>query len=135
MPAMTISEALSVARQLPVESQLFLVKKLLMGLQRKTVSDVKTINGETETLNVLSGLTDKELHALSDAMMPAEKQRRLTRLLRQNSSGKITRKETEELDALLIECQQISLLKAKAILTLQQRRSLMENKQEWQSEK
>ena len=130
MPAMTMSETLSAVRQLPVESQLLLVKELLMGLQRRTVSDVKRINGETETLDVLSSLTDRELHVLADAMMPADKQQRLTRLLRKNSSGTISGKEIEELDTLLAECQQISLLKAKALLTLQKRGSLIEDKQE-----
>ena len=121
MSAMTMFEALSVARQLPVESRLPLVEELLMELQRKTISDVKITNSKTETLDALSGLTDKELHVLADAMMPADKQQRLTRLLRKNSSGTIKEKEIEELDALLFECQQISLLKAKALLTLQKR--------------
>ena len=121
MSAMTMFEALSVARQLPVESRLLLVEELLMELQRKTISDVKITNSKTETLDALSGLTDKELHVLADAMMPADKQQRLTRLLRKNSSGTIKEKEIEELDALLFECQQISLLKAKALLTLQKR--------------
>ena len=135
MPATIMSKVFSAARELPVESQLLLVKELLMGLQIKTASDVKKINGEIETLDVLSGLTDKELHALADAMMPADKQRRLTRLLRKNSLGKIREQEIEELDALLVECQQISLLKVKALLTLQKRGRLIENKQEWQNEK
>jgi phage-related minor tail protein len=116
-----MSKVLSAARQLPAESQLLLVKELLMGLQKETPFEFKKINDGTKTLEGLSGLTDNELHALADAMMPAEKQQRLTRLLRKNSSGTITGKETEELDALLVLCQQISLLKAKAILTLQQR--------------
>lgn len=133
MPAMVMSKVLSAAQQLPVESQLLLVKELLMGLQRKTGSDIKRMNGETETLDVLSGLTDKELYALADAMMPADKQRRLTRLLRKNSSETIRGNEINQLDALLVECQQISLLKARALLTLQKRESL-ENKQEWQNE-
>ena len=121
MSAMIMSKVLSAARQLPVESQLLLVKELLMGLQRKTVSDVKKINGETETLDVLFGLTDRELHALAEAMMPADKQQRLTRLLHKNSTATIEGQEMEQLDALLVECQQISLLKAKALLTLQKR--------------
>jgi len=121
MPAMTMSDMLSAAQQLPIESQLLLVKELLMELQRKTASDVKKTNDGTETSDVLLGLTNEELHALADAMMPADKQQRLTRLLRKNSSGTIKRKEIDDLDALLVECQQISLLKAKALLTLQQR--------------
>ena len=44
-------------------------------------------------------------------------------------------KEIEQLDALLAECQQISLLKAKALLTLQKKGRLIEHKQEWQNEK
>ncbi len=124
MSPMTMSKVLSTAQQLPVESQLLLVEELLMRLQKETASDIRKVNGETETLDVLYGLTDEELHTLEDAMMPADKQQRLTQLLRKNNSGTIRVKETEELDALLVECQQISLLKAKAILTLQQRESL-----------
>ncbi|MBC8231891.1 hypothetical protein H8E77_20260 [bacterium] len=135
MSTMIMSEVISAARQLPVESQLLLVKELLMELQRKTASVVKRIGGEPETLDVLSGLTDGELHALADAMMPVDKQQRLTRLLHKNSSGTIRGKELENLDALLVECQQISLLKAKALLTLQKKGSLRENKQELQNEK
>jgi len=127
MSAITISKVLSAAQQLPVESQLLLVEELLTGLQKETASDVKKTSGETEMLDVLYGLTDEELHALADAIMSADKQRRLTQLLRKNNSGTIKVKETEELDALLVECQQISLLKAKAILTLQQREYLIEN--------
>ncbi len=122
---MIMSKVLFAAQQLPVESKLLLVKELLMGLQRKTESDIKRINGETETLDVLSGLTDKELYALVDAMMPAEKQRRLTRLLRKNSSETIRGNEINQLDALLVECQQISLLKAKALLKLNRKQTGM----------
>jgi len=58
-----MSKVLSEAQQLPVESQLFLVGELLTGLQKKTTSDVRKINAETETIDVLYGLTDEELHA------------------------------------------------------------------------
>lgn len=121
MSAMTMSKVLSSARQLPAESQILLAKELLMGLQKDTPSDAQNAGDRTETLDVLYGLTEEELHALADTMIASDKQQRLTQLLHKNNSGTIKKYEIEELDALLVECQQISLLKAKALLTLRQR--------------
>jgi antitoxin component of MazEF toxin-antitoxin module len=62
--------------------------------------------------------TVEALTLIATAMMSHKKQRRLSHLLWKNQEGAITAKEEQELDVLIVEGQEATLRKAKAILAL-----------------
>jgi len=73
---------------------------------------------DTLTLQSLVGLTDVELHILSESKLALHQTRRLRQLLRLNREGKLTRAFKAELDTLLKESDRVALMKAKASYTL-----------------
>ena len=70
---------------------------------------------------ILTGLSDAELDMRTQMMLPDAQQDRLDQLLQKNRAGKLSAEEEQELDQLFAEVQRISVIKAKAIYTLQQR--------------
>ena len=69
---------------------------------------------------LLAGLNKTELEALSDSMLAPARQNRLSRLLHKKKEGLLGTDEVAELDHTLEQIDQLNLLKARAILTLQQ---------------
>lgn len=70
---------------------------------------------------ILKGLSDHELYTLTQMMIPDTQQNRLDQLSHKNQAGKLARDEGREIEELLDEVQQISIIKTKAMYTLQQR--------------
>lgn len=73
----------------------------------------------TDDPELLTDLSDGELHALADGMLSPSAQARLDELLQQNSEGKISPAELQELDQLLNRVDQLTILKTRARYTLQ----------------
>ena len=69
----------------------------------------------------LVGLSDGELEALASGMLAPSAQARLDELLLSNNEGRISPKEQGELDRVLEQIDQLTLLKARAQYTLHQR--------------
>jgi hypothetical protein len=67
---------------------------------------------------LLSGMSPDELEALADSKLAPASQTRLDDLLERNSSGGLTDDESGELDRLIAQVDQLTILKARARLTL-----------------
>lgn len=72
----------------------------------------------------LTDLNDDEVRALANMRLSASEQLRLDDLLDRNREGQLCESEVAELDRTLSQIDQLSLLKARALYTLQQRNSL-----------
>ncbi len=70
--------------------------------------------------DLLVGLGKDALQALAEGMVSAGHQARLTGLLQKNREGELSPGETLELDRLLEHVDQMNMLKARALYTLQQ---------------
>ena len=70
---------------------------------------------------LLVGLSDAELEILAESMLTLHLQERLNHLLHLNQQGNSSAKEQHELDQLLERVDQMNVLKARAMYTLQQR--------------
>jgi hypothetical protein len=68
----------------------------------------------------LVGLSQSELEALAESKLAPTAQQRLEELLEHNLEGKLTSEESEELDHLLEQIDQLTILKTRARYTLQQ---------------
>jgi hypothetical protein len=70
-------------------------------------------------LAVLSGMSESELKALAEAVVSPERQQRIQALLTVNREGALSAEQETTLDTLLDEVDQVALLKARALYTLQ----------------
>ena len=75
------------------------------------------LNIET-MLRPLDGMGEAELQVLINAVFVSNHQKELSNLFHKNCEGKLTRGEERRLDTLLAEIDQIALLKARALYTL-----------------
>ena len=69
--------------------------------------------------DLLIGLSEIELNALSKGMLAVEHQERLSALLERNREQTLTAGEAEELDRYLEQIDTLNILKARARLTVQ----------------
>lgn len=76
--------------------------------------------------DLLVGLSDAELQALADSVLVSRQQDRLSDLLRRNHDEGLSADEERELDRLLERVDQMNVLKARAMYTLQQRQEMNE---------
>jgi hypothetical protein len=74
--------------------------------------------------DLLSDLSQAELHALAESMLAPDAQARLNDLLGRNQDGQLTKKENAELDHLLEQVDQLTILKTRAKYTLNQQQTL-----------
>ena len=114
--AMSLSEVMSAAQRLPLDAQVELAEGLLRGL--RTVLRSSRPEAIEAELRPLGGMGEIELRVLADAVFAPDRQRELSDLLRKNREGKLTKDEEQRLDALLAEVDQVALLKARALYTL-----------------
>ncbi|MEW5987287.1 MAG: hypothetical protein AB1791_11675 [Chloroflexota bacterium] len=119
MTTATYDDILRTARRLPVSEQFGLAEALLRGIRSVLIEPAEAT--PRSGLVPLAGLGDGELQALANAIVSAEKQQQLQGLLAANRSQTLTTSEMETLDALLDEIDQVALLKARALYTLQLR--------------
>jgi hypothetical protein len=70
---------------------------------------------------LLVGLSDGELEALSDSLLAPSAQARLDELLVRKAEGQLSGADETELDRLLEKVDQLTLLKTRARYTLHQR--------------
>ena len=111
----SLEEILAAARRLPKGAQAELAEMLLRDAAAPTLEAA----GQAP-LEILRGMSETELVALSSAVVAPGRQRRMKALLRKNERGELSEAERGELDALLEEADRIALLKAKATYTLAQ---------------
>lgn len=69
--------------------------------------------------DLLPGLSETELQALSEGMLAVEHQERLSALLERNRAQTLSASEAAELDRYLEQIDSLNILKARARLTLQ----------------
>ena len=69
-------------------------------------------------VNILPNVSVSGLKALANAVLAPSAQSQLDNLLTRNSDGKLTERETMELDSLLEQTDELNLLKARADYTL-----------------
>ncbi len=74
---------------------------------------------QSDDPDLLSGLSIAELQALAAGMLSAQRQAELSALLAENDSTPLAAEDAEELDRLLEQIDVLSILKARARLTLQ----------------
>ena len=75
----------------------------------------------THAPELLVGLSDAELETLADGMLVLRLQDRPSHLLQLNREGDLNTEEEQELDRLLEQVDQMNVLKARALYTLNQR--------------
>ena len=74
--------------------------------------------------DLLTGMSEIELNALSEGMLAVEHQERLSALLDRNREQSLTANEAQELDRYLEQIDSLNILKARARLTLQHLRQI-----------
>lgn len=74
--------------------------------------------------DLLPGLSETELRALSEGVLSVEHQERLSALLGRNREQSLTDEEAKELDRYLEQIDSLNILKARALLTLRHLRQL-----------
>lgn len=85
-----------------------------------TWEDFRTIQARLlDDPDLLPGLSEPELHALSEGVLAVEHQERLSTLLERNREQTLSASEASELDRYLEQVDSLSILKARARLTLQ----------------
>ena len=117
MTVASYRQVLKLAQQLPFNSQLELAEALL-GNVRMTLNPLS----ETEAavnLSPLLGMSESELEALAEAVVAPERQQQIEDLLALNREGMLTVEQGATLDHLIDEMDQVALLKARALYTLQ----------------
>lgn len=117
MAGMTYPQVLQVAKQLTPDAQWALAEALLHHL--RTNLPVQQPLPEDQRLEPIIGLTYTELRALADAVVAADRQERLQQLLTDNRTRSLTPEEDTTLNDLLDEADQVALLKARALYTIQ----------------
>jgi hypothetical protein len=111
----SLQEILSAARRLPRKAQAELAATLL-----RDAAAPSSVPAKQPALEMLRGMSETELRALSGSMVASGRQQRMKALLRKNTRSELSGEEQEELDALLEEADRIALLKARAAYTLAQ---------------
>ena len=121
MTALSYSDVLKSARQLPVGVQVELVQALLGNIR----SAIKTSNepDKKSGLSPLADMTQQELTALADAVVAPERQGQLRMFLEENRNDTLSSEGETALDSLLDEVDQVALLKARALYTLRLQQS------------
>jgi hypothetical protein len=71
-------------------------------------------------LELVTSLSEEELEALANSVLAPSAQSRLDTLLEKKSDGLLTTLELSELDALLSQVDQLTILKTRSRFTLQQ---------------
>ena len=71
-------------------------------------------------LELVTSLSEEELEALANSVLAPSAQSRLDTLLEKKSDGLLTTLESSELDALLSQVDQLTILKTRSRFTLQQ---------------
>lgn len=113
---MSLPEVMGVAQRLPLDAQVELAEGLLHGL-RTILRSSRLVTIEAE-LRPLGGMGEAELRVLADVVFAPDHQKELSDLLRKNREGRLTKDEERRLDTLLAEVDQVALLKARALYTL-----------------
>ena len=119
MALQSYQELLSMASQLPLNSQVKLAEALLHKIQLQFPMLPDAANG----LLPLLELSDAELKALADTVVAAERQQQVKAALRKQRQEGLTPEETAALDKLLAEADQVALLKARPMYTLKLRQA------------
>lgn len=114
MATLTYPKILHMAQQLPPETQLALADTLVHAY-----SGGRTNVSEEQPLTPIVGLSPAELQALAHAVVAADRQKQLQSLLEKNRQGALSAHEEQTLDTLLAEADQVALLKARALYTIQ----------------
>ena len=91
------------------------IDRLSPDEQQEIVLGILTRSNDSRCL---SGLNVKELRALSDCQLSVMEQERLNELLDRNSNGGLSVAESIELEQLVEQVNQLSLLKTRAQYTL-----------------
>jgi hypothetical protein len=86
--------------------------------------DLETFDRLTNATRIdtdcLTGLSQSELQALAESMLAPVTQARMTELLNRNSENQLNETELNELDLLLNQTDNLTILKTRAKYTLQQ---------------
>ncbi len=78
----------------------------------------RLMNQTLSDAEILLSLSQAELKALAESMLAPAAQARLNDLLARNTQGQLSIEETNELDRLLEQVDQLTILKTRAIYTL-----------------
>ncbi len=81
----------------------------------------KFLQGQMQDENLLLGVSDAELRALAKGKLATDEQERLSSLIQREKADSLSPEETQELDIMLEDLDQLNLLKAKALYTLKVR--------------
>lgn len=117
MTVASYRQVLQLAQQLPFKPQIKLAEAL-MGNARLAV-DIPETSEPQPTLSPLRGMTESELRALAEAVVAPDRQQQMQSLLVANRTGALNPEEEATLDNLIDEVDQVALLKARAMYTLQ----------------
>jgi hypothetical protein len=110
MTTINYPDVLQVVRQLSTSDRWQLVETLVTEVEQLT----------TPHLIPLFGLSRFELQTLAEAIVAPDRQQELRLLLKKNRIGTLTKTEQTRLDDLLMEIDNVALLKARAMYTLQE---------------
>lgn len=121
MAATTYRQVLTLAQQLPFNSQLELAEALL-GNVRVTLSPPTAVERGND-LSPLLGMSESELEALAEAVVAPQRQQQIRSLLASNREGALNTEQEAALDNRIDEVDRVALLKARALYTLQLTRS------------
>jgi hypothetical protein len=116
MTIMSYSEVLGAVRRWPLEEQMSMAEEILHSL--RSALKGKQAEQKVGDLIPLFGLNAQELRVLAEAVVAPDRQHRLKVLLERNRRGDLSPQEQRELDNLLVEVDQVALLKARARYTI-----------------
>lgn len=105
------------AKRLPVNAQMELAEALLHNVRTTFIQELEP--SDVPDLAPINGLSKNELHVLAEAIVSPERQQTLNLLLEKSRDQTLSEEEAGELDKLLDEIDQVALLKARALYTLQ----------------
>lgn len=117
MTVASYRQVLQLAQQLPFKSQIELAETLMDNA--RLAVDLPEKAESQLTLSPLSGMTESELKALAEAVVAPDRQQQMQSLLAANRAGALSPEEEATLDNLIDEVDQVALLKARAMYTLQ----------------
>lgn len=118
MAPFSYSDVFEVAKQWPAVEQVGLAEALLRNVRSIWRQGADTSPAD-DSLRPLNGMTTSELQVLADAVVSAAQQEKLHELLDKNSAGMLSPEEANILDALVEAVDQVAMLKARAMYTLQ----------------
>lgn len=118
MAPFSYSDVFEVAKQWPAVEQVGLAEALLRNVRSIWRQGADTSHAD-DSLRPLNGMTTSELQVLADAVVSAAQQEKLHELLDKNSAGMLSPEEANILDALVEAVDQVAMLKARAMYTLQ----------------